>query len=83
MKVSNLHIKVANEADTMGLWDRADIDGMILVDGEVLTYNYPSIDSLQATHDETVKEFPDSHVVTYRKIGSFGWVPAFNSMEAA
>ena len=83
MKVSNLHIKVSNEADVMGLWDRKDIDGMVLVDGDVFTYNYPEINGLQVTHDETVKEFPESHVVTYRKIGSFGWVPAFNSKEAA
>ena len=82
MKVSNLHIKVANEADTMGLWDRADIDGMILVDGEVLTYNFPQIGELQTTHNEIVSDFPDSRVITYRKLGSFGWVPAFDT-EAA
>lgn len=83
MQISNLHIKVANEADVMALWDRKDIDGMILVDGEVFTYNFPEIGGLQATHDETVTDFPESHVVTYRKLGSFGWVPAFNSAKAA
>ncbi len=82
MKVSNLHITVANEADAMGLWDRTDIDGMILVDGEVLTYNYPEILGLEKSHSETVSDFPESRVVTYRKLGSFGWVPAFDT-EAA
>jgi len=82
MKISNLHITVANEADVMALWDRKDIDGMVLVDGEVFTYNFPEIKDLQETHDGTVTDFPDSHVVTYRKLGTFGWVPAFNSEEA-
>ena len=77
--MNSFHITVANESDMMGLHTRTDIDGMILVDGEVFTYNYPFIGDLKGTHDEVIADYPSSRVTTYRKLGTMGWVCAYDT----